>query len=141
MNKCCFLGRLTADPEYEEHGNTHVVNFSLAINAFSKEKRTDYFKFVAFGRTSEVIRDYVFKGDRLAVVAHAFKPPKYQNKDGYTIYPEIVFQVEQIDFIETRSDREAPKTQKEYRAKKKEQEQANDFVELPEGISEELPFA
>lgn len=69
MNTVMLMGRLTRDPESRAtQSGTAVVRFSLAVNRpkrKDKNQDADFINCVAFGRTAEVIQQYVFKGNRL----------------------------------------------------------------------------
>ncbi|HHX62327.1 MAG TPA: single-stranded DNA-binding protein [Epulopiscium sp.] len=73
MNNINILGRLTKDPEVrysQSAAPVAVVNFSLAVNRrFKKqgEQDVDFINCVAFGKTGELIDQYVKKGEQLAV--------------------------------------------------------------------------
>lgn len=67
------MGRLTRDPEvrYSQSANpVAVANFGLAVNRrFKKEGQqdVDFINCTAFGKTAELIQQYIKKGEQLAV--------------------------------------------------------------------------
>lgn len=74
INKVILLGNLGRDPEVRQtNGGTVVASFSLATADRFKDQggnwqdRTEWHSCVAFGRTAEIIRDYVGKGSKLFV--------------------------------------------------------------------------
>ena len=74
VNKVILLGNVGKDPEIRATGGgTNVANFSLATTDRFKDQsgtwqdRTEWHSLVAFGRTAEIVRDYVKKGSRLYV--------------------------------------------------------------------------
>lgn len=76
LNQTNLIGRVTRDPELKAlpSGNK-VCSFSLATNRTwkdkndnSKKEETDFHNLVAFGRTAEVIAQYVKKGQLLYVM-------------------------------------------------------------------------
>lgn len=77
MNNCCFIGKLVSNPELKETNNTYVVNFSLAIEDYRKDKeggthrRVDYLDFEAWDTGAITISNYSKKGDLLAIEAEA----------------------------------------------------------------------
>lgn len=69
LNKVFLYGNLTRDPELKAlPGGSQVANFGLATNRSFKDKNgqrqeaTEFHNVVAFGRTAEVIAQYVKKG-------------------------------------------------------------------------------
>lgn len=69
LNKVFLYGNLTRDPELKAlPGGGQVANFGLATNRTYKDKSgakqeaTEFHNIVAFGRTAEVIAQYVKKG-------------------------------------------------------------------------------
>ena len=72
MNKFQFLGRLTKNVEERltTSGST-VASFDIAVNSrFADEsgnRATDFFKIVAFGKTSEFVAKYFKKGKQVLV--------------------------------------------------------------------------
>ena len=69
LNKAFLYGNLTRDPELKAlPGGQAVANFSIATNRTFKNKegqkqeQVEYHNVVAFGRTAEVIGQYLKKG-------------------------------------------------------------------------------
>ncbi|HCG99031.1 hypothetical protein A3C94_03140 [Candidatus Kaiserbacteria bacterium RIFCSPHIGHO2_02_FULL_55_17] len=69
LNKAFLYGNLTRDPELKVlPSGGQVVNFGLATNRTYKDKNgakqeaTEFHNIVAFGRTAEVIAQYMKKG-------------------------------------------------------------------------------
>lgn len=74
VNKVLLLGNVGKDPEIRSTaGGTVVASFSLATADRQKDQQgnwqdhTEWHNLVAFGRTAEVIRDYVKKGSQLFI--------------------------------------------------------------------------
>lgn len=73
INKVCLLGNVGKDPEVRStQGGTTVCNFSLATADRRKVNEewvdsVEWHNLVAFGRTAEIIRDYVQKGSQLHI--------------------------------------------------------------------------
>jgi single-strand DNA-binding protein len=71
INKVILYGNLTKDPELKSlPSGMHVNSFSLATNRSTKDAVTgakkdiaEYHNIVAFGKTAEVIHQYVKKGN------------------------------------------------------------------------------
>lgn len=76
MNSCQFVGRMGKDPKfYAGQGDKKsYIMFSLAIKrpfAPQGQPDTDWLDFKAYGKTAEVINQYVPMGRQLAVNARA----------------------------------------------------------------------
>ena len=74
LNEVNIIGNLTRDPELKAlPTGTQVANFSVATNRTWKDKdggkqeAVEYHNLVAFGRTAEVIAQYIKKGDQILV--------------------------------------------------------------------------
>lgn len=74
VNKVFLIGNLTAEPEIRQlPSGESIASFSLAMNRRYTNSRgeqvedTTFVEIDAFGRTAEVIRQYVHKGDPLYV--------------------------------------------------------------------------
>lgn len=71
INSVVLVGRMTADPEarYTQAGDC-VVEFTLAVDrpfTFGDNKKTDFFRVVAWKKTAEFVSQYCKKGRLLAV--------------------------------------------------------------------------
>jgi single stranded DNA-binding protein len=77
MNICLFVGKLANDPELREINNTFVVNFSLAVEEYRKDKegekhrRVDFLDFEAWDSGATTIAKHFKKGDMLIIEAEA----------------------------------------------------------------------
>src|ERR1700731_1997332 len=74
VNKVILLGNVGKDPEIKSlPSGQPVANFSIATSDRYKDKqdqwqdRTEWHNITAYGRTAEIIRDYVKKGNKLYV--------------------------------------------------------------------------
>lgn len=74
VNKVILLGNVGKDPEIRTTpGGTMVGSFSLATTDRQKDQqgnwqdRTEWHNLVTFGRTAEIVRDYVKKGTKLYI--------------------------------------------------------------------------
>ena len=148
MNKVLLMGRLTRDAEirYSQGDNAMAIaRFSLAVdrrgraNSGSDEQTADFINCVAFGKTAEFLERFGRKGTKF-VVEGRIQTGSYVNKDGQKVYTTDVV-VEQVEFAESKSasggndggftpaDRPAPSAAA-----------SDGFMNLPDGIDEELPF-
>lgn len=133
MNKVIMLGRLVRDPDIRySQGDTAtcIAKYTIAVDRKTKDKETDFISCVAFGKNGEFVEKYLTKGTKIAVTGR-LQTGSYTNKEGQKVYTTDVI-VEEHEFVET---------------KKAHEENANDypksgdgFMNIPDGIEEELPF-
>lgn len=137
MNKTILMGRLTRDPEirYPENPDSKPVGrFSLAVDRKFKrdgEPTADFFNCICFGKLAEFTEKYLRKGSKMLVEGE-IRNNTYTNKDGQTVYSVNVI-VENMEFAESK-----PKTNGE---STRPETDSDGFVNIPDGIEEELPFA
>ena len=74
VNKVILLGNVGKDPEIRATGGgMQVAKFTLATTEKTKDQtgnwndKTEWHNLVAFGRTAEIVRDYVKKGSQLYI--------------------------------------------------------------------------
>ncbi len=134
MNRFEFLGRLTKEPEvkYTSQTNTQVTTFSLAVNRRyveqGKERLTDFFNLISFGKTAEFVSKYFRKGQQVLVEGR-IQNRSWDDQNGLKRYATD-FIVEACYFADSnKNTNEAiPEAAPE----------ANDFVTVD--TDEELPF-
>lgn len=104
LNKVTIYGNLTRDPELKTlPSGVSVVNFSVATNRTWKDKQgqkqdsTEFHNLVAFGRTAEIINQYLKKGEPIYVEGR-LQTRSWEDKDsGKKLYrTEII--AEQMQF-------------------------------------------
>lgn len=139
MNICVHIGRLSRDPEvrYGQSGNA-MASFSLAVDRkFKREGQAtaDFLNFKAFGKTAEFLEKYCHKGTKLVVQSH-LQNDNYTNKEGVKVYRDSLM-VDSVEFAESKAASE--------KANKSEQSPASPtsdgFMNIPDAIDEEVPFA
>lgn len=106
MNVAIILGRLTRDPviKASQSGMT-IARFTLAVNRLNKKGQNpeaDFINCVAFGKTAEVIGNYVYKGQRLLVEGR-IQTGSYTSKSGEKKFTTEI-SVNRAEFIEKRSE-------------------------------------
>ena len=138
MNKAVLVGRLTRDPEvrYSQGENaTAVARYTVAVERRFKrdgEPTADFIPCVVFGRSAEFAEKYFRQGMRVSVSGR-IQTGSYTNKDGVRVYTTEVI-VEEQEFAESRTEQEA-------RAHIPDEITPGDgFMNIPDGIDEELPF-
>ena len=139
MNKVILIGRLAADPEvrYSQGENaTAIARYRLAVDRRYKregEQTADFISCVAFGKNGEFVEKYLHKGTKIAISGR-IQTGSYTNKDGQKIYTTDVV-VEEHEFCESKSAGSATG------ASPYGQADENGFMNIPDGIDEELPFS
>ena len=151
MNKVILMGRLTRDPEvrYSQGGENPlaIARFTLAVDRRFKrdgEATADFISCVAFGRQAEHAERFYRQGLKV-VIAGRIQTGSYTNKDGVKVYTTEVV-VEEQEFVESKavSDanaggyRSAPTPAP---APAPVSDAGDGFMNIPDGIDEELPFS
>ncbi len=144
MNKVILMGRLTRDPEVRYTQGEEpmaIARFTLAVDRRGKrdgEASADFPSCVCFRRTAEFIEKYAHQGTKLVVVGR-IQTGSYTNRDGQKVYTTDVV-VEEAEFAESKA---AAGQRENSRSEQKPEPQvdANGFMNIPDGIDEELPFA
>ena len=150
MNKVILMGRLTRDPEVRySQGDTPTAfaRYTLAVDRrFSRngdDATADFISCVAFGRSAEFAEKYLHKGTKIALTGR-IQTGSYTNRDGVKVYTTDVV-VEDQEFAESKNSsggdggfagnsgfsgggRPAPMAA------------GDGFMNIPDGIDEELPF-
>lgn len=133
MNASIICGRLTRSPEVKE-GSTKVARYTLAVDrAFKKEgsAEADFFNCVAFGKGAEFAEKYLTKGTKIIARGRMECEP-YTDKDGKKQYP-WQFIVESQEFAESKKASEG-------NGSSGVNTDAKGYVEIKDGIEEDLPF-
>ena len=142
MNKVILMGRLTRDPEvkYTQGENTMAIaRYTLAVDRRFKrdgEAAADFISCVAFGRQAEFAEKYLRQGIRI-VVTGRIQTGSYTNRDGNKVYTTDVV-VEEQEFAESKNAQNHAAGQV---AAGKPQVDPDGFMNIPDGIDEELPFS
>lgn len=141
MNKVILMGRLTRDPDirYTQPNSaqeqTCIARYSLAVNRrFNRdgEQKADFISCVAFGRQAEFAEKYLRKGIKIALTGR-IQTGSYTNRDGQKVYTTDVV-VEEQEFAESKA---AGQITQQNPAPVSE----DGFMEIPDGLEEELPFS
>ena len=141
MNKVILCGRLTADPQvrYSQGENsTAVARYTLAVDRQFKrdgEQNADFINCIAFGKRGEFAEKYLRKGTKIAVVGH-IQTGSYTNKDGQKVYTTDVV-VDEHEFAESK----AANQQNQQSAGSGSIPASDEFMSIPDGMDEELPFS
>ena len=139
-----LIGRLTADPEVRYTQGDQpicIASYRLAVERRGKktegQQNADFISIKAFGKGGEFAEKYLHKGMKVAVSGH-IQTGSYTNRDGQKVYTTDVIADEQ-EFCESKA---ANDTAQNYTPKEtqKEKPPIDDFMSIPNGIDEELPF-
>ena len=146
MNKVILMGRLTRDAEIrysQGESSTAIARFSLAVDRRfrrdNEEQTADFINCVAFGRTAEFLERFGRKGTKL-VLEGRIQTGSYTNKDGQRVYTKDVV-AENVEFAESKNNSSAGNDFGGAPSAPSPSGAAGDgFMNIPEGIDEELPF-
>ena len=157
MNKVILMGRLTRDPEvrYSQGGENSlaIARYTLAVDRRFKrngdDQTADFIGCVAFGRNAEFAEKYFHQGMKV-VVTGRIQTGSYVNEDGQKVYTTDVV-VEDQEFAESKASSMANGSNGGYSdyqpsapapaAKPAPSAAVGDgFMNIPDGIDEELPF-
>lgn len=134
MNSVQLIGRLTRDPEVRyTDGGVSIARFSLAVERRFKQENgadADFINVVSFGKTAEFIEKYFHKGMKVALNGR-IQTGSYTDKDGKKVYTTDVI-AENVEFCESKGNSTNNETSSTA--------QDGDFMNVPDGIDEELPF-
>ena len=153
MNKVILMGRLTRDPEVRySQGETPlaIARYSLAVDrrgarsAGGDDQTADFINCVAFGRAGEFAEKYFRKGVKI-LIAGRIQTGSYK-KDGVTVYTTDVV-VEEQEFAESKGNNNQNNygnlsSAAGYHASSAAPEfsSGDGFMNIPDGIDDELPF-
>ena len=158
MNIVCITGRLSQDVTVRStaNGNT-VANFNIAVQRQMKNKDgqydADFFNVTAFGKTAEFAEKYLAKGVKIEI-SGSIQNDKWTDKEGNNRISTVIY-ANNIAFAESKKaaqenvsqaqsqsqDKPQPQTQQRSSAPSTPpQNPVDDFMDIPDGIPEELPF-
>ena len=144
MNKVVLMGRLTRDPEvrYTQGDNyMAIARYTLAVDRRLKrdgEATADFVSCVAFGKAGEFAEKYFRQGLKV-IISGRIQTGSYTNKEGKKVYTTDVV-IEEQDFAESKGAAKEP-NQGNNSAAGQPTEDADGFMNIPDGIDEELPFS
>lgn len=147
MNKVILMGRLTRDPEVrygQGASQTAIGRFSIAVDRrFKREGQpdADFFNCTAFGRTGEFVEKYLKKGTKVVVVG-SVQNDNYTDKNGNKVYSTQII-VDEVEFAESKNAAANSGDGSSYNAAPAEKPASagDGFMNIPDGIDEELPFS
>ena len=166
MNKVHLLGRLTKDPDVRQSQGAEpvtIARYTLAVNRRGKkqegQQEADFISCVAFGKAGEFAEKYLHKGTKICVSGR-LQTGSYTRQDGTKAYTTDVV-IEEQEFAESKADtgrsamddqmaamyagadRQRSQGGQQDGAGQQgswEQSAMDGFLNIPDGIDEELPF-
>lgn len=152
MNKVILMGRLTRDPEirYSSGDNSMAIaRYTLAVDRRFRrnndgEATADFIGCVAFGRSAEFAEKYFRQGLKI-VVTGRIQTGSYTNRDGQKVYTTDVV-VEDQEFAESKAASQSHSDSGYTHSAPAPSRPApsaaagDGFMNIPDGIDEELPF-
>lgn len=159
MNKVILMGRLTRDPEIrysQGERATAIAKYTLAVDRTYKrdgESSADFISCTVFGRGAEFAEKYLRQGTKIALTGR-IQTGSYVNKDGVKVYTTDVI-VDEQEFAESKAASQnsgygggnsygGGGYQAQAPAAERPAPSAaigDGFMNIPEGIDEELPFS
>lgn len=142
MNKVILMGRLTRDPDvrYSQGENaTAIARYTLAVDRRIRregEPTADFINCVSFGRAAEFMEKYFRKGMKIIISGH-IQTRTYTNKDGISVYTTEVF-VEEQEFAESKANTNS--NVQGTQSTSFSDDIGDGFMNIPDGIDEDLPF-
>ena len=152
MNKVILMGRLTRDPDVRYsagENSTAVARYTLAVDRrFRRDgdsATADFIGCVAFGRQAEFAEKYLRQGTKIAITGR-IQTGSYTNREGQKVYTTEVV-VEDQEFAESKASSDsyhggnfggpasAPSAPTAGGSGS-----ADGFMNIPDGIDEDLPF-
>lgn len=141
MNSVVLSGRLTRDPvvKYSQNSNEQkaVARYTLAVDrAFQNgENKADFISCVEFGKLAEFAEKYFHQGIKL-IIRGRIQTGSYTNRDGIKVYTTDVI-VEHHEFAESKKASDQNNTSVSGNVP---EAGSDGFMNVPEGLDEELPF-
>lgn len=138
MNKVILMGRLVRDPEvrYSQNGDKDlaIARYTLAVDRkyrrMNNEQTADFISCVAFANNAEFAEKYLKQGTKICIEGR-IQTGSYTNKDGVKVYTTEVV-VEGHEFAERKNSEGSVPNDANV--------DENGFMQIPEGIEDQLPF-
>ena len=142
------MGRLTRDPDFRENEvneNSSFCRFTLAVDRpwvrdKENQQTADFINCICFGKTAEFMEKWFHKGDPI-IVEGRIQTGSYTNKDGIKVYTTDIA-VDRTEFVPKNGGNGEGATSKSGYGQRdtSEQRRKDDFVNIPDGVDDELPF-
>ena len=127
MNITLSIGNMTDEPKIDVYNEHKKASFSLALNRV--KDGADFPRFVAWDKKAELIEQYCHKGSKLAIKGH-IQTGSYLNMDKKKVYTTDII-VDELEFLDRKPKDETTR---------QPTENPDDFMKIPDGIEDEMPF-
>lgn len=136
MNFVILSGRIGQDIEVKQTQNgKSYARFSIAVNTgYGDNKRTSWLPCTVWGKSAEAMAKWCKKGTLVNINAEAIQN-SYTNRDGNKVN-SIEFTVRTWEFGGSKSDNQ----QTEHASDEPKKTDNDGFMNIADGIDEELPF-
>ena len=115
-----------------------VARYTLAVDRRGRRdengQNADFISCVAFARNAEFAEKYFRKGTKI-VITGRIQTGSYNDREGRKVYTTDVV-IEDQEFAESKSSQNGGNTQ----APPEQSDAGDGFMNIPDGIDEELPF-
>ena len=145
LNHITIMGRLTRDvvTSYAANGNnTAIGRFTIACERDfadnAGQRAADFISCVAFGKTAEFIAKHFGQGNMICVIGR-IQTGSYTNKDGQKVYTTDVI-VDKVHFTGEKKAAAEESENNDYNYGRPAPSNGDGFMNIPDGIDEELPF-
>ena len=139
MNNVVLMGRLTRNPDirYSQAAEPlAIARYTLAVDRRMKregEQSADFISCIAFGKAAEFAEKYLRQGIKICVKGR-IQTGSYTNKVGVKVYTTDVI-IESQEFAESKQNSE------EQRERPAQTQGHDGFMNIPDGLEDELPFS
>lgn len=145
MNKVILMGRLTRDPEVRYSQGAEpiaIARYTLVVDRRGRrdngEQTADFISCIAFRQKAEFAERYLQQGIKIAVVGH-IQTGSYTNREGQKVYTTDVV-IDEQEFAESKSHSQQNSGYQQETPCPYPPSTGDGFMNIPDGIDEELPF-
>lgn len=142
VNKCLFIGNLTADPEIRTMPNgEQVANFTIALNERYKAKdgnvveNIEYVRIVLYRRLAEIAAQYLRRGSQVYIEGR-LKTRKWQDNNGQDRYSTEI----QCDNLQMLGGRNQDAAQNQPPKQQKAQSKSQQSEPPVDAFDDNIPF-
>lgn len=142
------MGRLTRDPEVrysQANENMCIARYTLAVDRRQRQQdgkqSADFISCVSFGKAAEFAEKYFRQGTKI-VITGRIQTGSYTNRDGQKVYTTDIV-IEDQEFAESKAAAagHAGNNAAGQQAAPPPMTDENGFMNIPDGLDEELPFS
>ena len=146
MNKAILMGRLTRDPDvrYSQGENPMAIaRYTLAVDRrFNRDgEQSAYFiNCLAFGRSAEFAEKYFKQGTKIAVSGR-IQTGSYTNREGVKVYTtEVVIEDQEFAECKASASQNNNRGASQPSTPQPSTTASDGFMNIPDGLEDELPF-